>query len=221
MSAGAFANTQTQINSGGSGKVVANWIKSGKADYYKKNLARATRRIDVEAKAADDTCTKWCLTAIRAAYEKKCADGCAGEGKLEVVGKMTTACHAGKFKNAPSSCSYEKPNTAEVQKKAMNEARSAMVAAAKAVNEEIIIKEIEAKAVVKEKKAKARQQELNKKAKAKKELGTKHHYRYDGKCCCMVFGSCDGYSSCTVCQRGHHHVYPGTCGTSRKCNTRL
>jgi len=61
------------------------------------------------------------------------------------------------------------------------------------------------------------------KAKVQAEIRNKYnyHYRYDGRCCCLMDWGCGSNPTCRVCQRGHRHVYPGTCGTSRQCRSRL
>merc|ERR1712100_910196 len=71
------------------------------------------------------------------------------------------------------------------------------------------------KCVVKGEKTLKKGRERKAKA-AARERSYKH--RYDNHCCCFLPVGCFGKPSCRVCGFGNHHVWPGTCITSRRCN---
>merc|ERR1711939_158532 len=111
----------------------------------------------------------------------------------------------------------------EMKAKALKKEKGAKEGKKKAVQREHQAKEQkkkkhERKSKALERSAKERNSkavERNAKA-AARERSYKH--RYDNHCCCFLPVGCFGKPSCRVCGFGNHHVWPGTCITSRRCN---
>lgn len=111
----------------------------------------------------------------------------------------------------------------EMKAKALKKEKGAKEGKKKAVQREHQAKEQkkknhERKSKALERSAKERNSkavERNAKA-AARERSYKH--RYDNHCCCFLPVGCFGKPSCRVCGFGNHHVWPGTCSTSRRCN---
>merc|ERR1719352_1998778 len=111
----------------------------------------------------------------------------------------------------------------EMKAKALKKEKGAKEGKKKAVQREHQAKEQkkknhERKSKALERSAKERSNkavERNAKA-AARERSYKH--RYDNHCCCFLPVGCFGKPSCRVCGFGNHHVWPGTCITSRRCN---
>ena len=152
VKAANFADTQSMLNAGDSGAAIANWIKSGTAHYYEQALGRHTKQINAIAAEKELKCNSLCLEAIRAAYKNHCPGSCSGVDRMIVVNKMTLACHAGVWRQAPKECAWRKPNPESIKKRAMAEAQKAMIAAAKKTNEARVVMEIEEKAKLKKEK---------------------------------------------------------------------
>merc|ERR1711988_1071862 len=73
----------------------------------------------------------------------------------------------------------------------------------------------------KEKKLEKKKQELHNKERgskverSNKERAYKSQFLKPGQCCWFLWGCKD---CCDKCPHGNHHVWPHTCGTSRRCN---
>lgn len=143
--------------------------------------------------------------------------GCAEHRRIKAEKEKATKEAAAKAKERKKKENHTKETTAkEAAAKAKVERDSKAVREAQEKRNERNAKARENKEKADERSAKERSsKETSAKESQNKERSYKSRFLARGQCCWFLHG-CS--TCCDKCPHGNHHVWPHTCGTSRRCN---